>query len=80
MGVDDAEARRRARAKWETRIFRNDPQGEARADARFWARMTPAERVLAAWTLSLEAYLLANPDAALPEPGLSRSLVRIVRG
>lgn len=78
--MEDAEARRRARASWETRIFRNDPEGEAQADARFWARMTPAERFLAALSLSLETHALAHPDAALPEPGLSRSTLRIVRG
>jgi hypothetical protein len=78
--MEDAEARRRARAGWETRIFRNDPEGEADADARFWARMSPQDRVLLAWALSQEMHALAHPDAAPPEPGLSRSTVRIVRG
>jgi hypothetical protein len=78
--VDDVEARRQARASWETRIFRDDPEGEADADAEFWARMSPEERILAAWTLSQEMHALAHPEDAPPEPGLSRSLVRIVRG
>jgi hypothetical protein len=78
--VDDVEARRRARASWETRIFRNDPEGEAEADAEFWARMSPEERVLAAWALSQEMHALAHPEDAAAEPGLSRSSVRVVRG
>ncbi|XYH93375.1 hypothetical protein ACMHYB_36730 [Sorangium sp. So ce1128] len=78
--MDDAQARRMARASWETQIFRNDPQGEADADARFWARMSPAERVLAAWALSQEMHALAHPDAPAAEPGFSRSIVRIIRG
>jgi hypothetical protein len=78
--MEDAQARRLARASWETRIFRNDPDGEAEADARFWARLSPAERVHAAWALSLEMHALAYPDAPPVEPGLSRSVVRIVRG
>jgi hypothetical protein len=78
--MNDAEARRRARASWETRIFRNDPEGEADADARFWARLSPAERVLAAWALSLETHALAHPDAPAVEPRLLRSTVRVVRG
>jgi hypothetical protein len=78
--MDDAEARRRARASWETRIFRNDPEGEAEADARFWAQMTPEDRVLLAWELSQEAFALAYPEDAAADPRLSRSVVRIVRG
>ena len=78
--MDDAEARRRRRAGWETRIFRNDPEGEADADAEFWARMSPEERILATWTLSQEMHALAQPEDASPEPGLSRSAVRVVRG
>jgi hypothetical protein len=79
--MDDAEARRRARASWDTRIFRDDPEGEADADAEFWGRMSPEERVLAAWTLSQEMHALAHPEDDAPsEPGLSRSAMRIVRG
>jgi hypothetical protein len=78
--MDDAESRRMARASWETRIFRNDARGEADADARFWLRMSPVERVLAAWALSQEMHALAHPDAPPAQPGLSRSVVRIVRG
>ncbi|AUX34379.1 uncharacterized protein SOCE836_065520 [Sorangium cellulosum] len=57
----------------------NDPEGEADADARFWARMSPADRVLAAWALSQEMHALAHPDAPPAEPGLSRSIVRVIR-
>jgi hypothetical protein len=78
--VNDADARRRARASWETKVFRNDPEGEAQADAQFWTRLSPAERVHLAWALSQEMYALGNPGVAPLEPGLSRSLVRIVRG
>jgi hypothetical protein len=78
--MDDIEARRLARASWETRIFRDDPEGEADADAEFWARMPPEERVLAAWALSQEMHALAHPEDAPAEPGFSRSTVRIVRG
>ena len=77
--MEDAEARRRKRASWETLIFRNDPEGEADADARFWARMSPAERVLAAWALSQEIHALANLDAPAAESRLSRHVVRVVR-
>ena len=78
--MDDVEVRRRARRSWETRVFRDDPEGEADADAAFWARMSPAERMLAAWELSQEVYALAHPEDAPAEPRLSRSTVRIVRG
>jgi hypothetical protein len=76
----DVEARRKARASWETRIFRDDLDGEADADAQFWARMSPEDRVLLAWALSQEMHALAHPDEDPPGPGLSRSVVRVVRG
>jgi hypothetical protein len=78
--MDEAEAPQRARASWETAIFRDAPEAEAQADARFWARLSPTERILTAWALSQEMYALAHPDAAAPEPRLRRSVVRIVRG
>lgn len=78
--MNEADARRRARASWETRIFRDDPAAEAEADARFWARLSPVDRLLTAWTSSVETYALAHPDAPAVEPRLRRSVVRIVRG
>lgn len=77
--MEGAEERRWRRASWETRVFRNDPEGEADADARFWARLSPAERVLTAWALSQEMHALADPAAPPAEPRLSRSVVRVVR-
>ena len=60
--MDSEEARRRARASRDTRVFRNDPDGEADAYARFWARMSPEERVRLACALSEEMDVLANPE------------------
>jgi hypothetical protein len=53
-----------ARASWETRIFRDDPEGEAEAEARFWLRLSPAERVRLAWPLSQEMHAL--PTQKMP--------------
>jgi hypothetical protein len=77
--MDEAEARRRARASWETAIFRDAPEAEAQADARFWARLSPTERILTAWALSQEMYALAHPDAVSMALQLRRTLVRVIR-
>jgi hypothetical protein len=77
--MNDAAGRRRERANWHMQVFRNDHAAEEAADARFWLSMSPLERVSLAWTLSLEMHALAHPDAPTVRPGLSRSVVRIVR-
>ncbi len=41
--MDDAEARRRARASWETRIFKDDPEGEAEDGKAAGVLVSPAE-------------------------------------
>jgi hypothetical protein len=47
-----------------------------RADLEFWGRMTPEERVLHAWRLSQELWLLRGQPH---EPGLCRSLASVRR-
>lgn len=75
-----AEARRIARGRAEVRIFRpGDEESEADADALYWDRIPVDERAEFVWQLSLELYALSNP-ATPYEPGLSRSVARIVRG
>jgi hypothetical protein len=48
-----------------------------RYDAEYWQQMSPAERVMHAWQLSLEQWQLAGhaPD----EPRLCRSVARVTR-
>lgn len=76
----DAESRKAARARAEVRIFRlGDQEAEADADALFWDRIPIDERAEFVWQLSLELHAISNPEARY-EPGLSRSVVRVVRG
>ena len=77
--MDDAAARKRARANWQTQIFRNDSAAEEAADARYWLALSPLESLALAWTLSLEMHALAHPDAPAVRSGLSRSVVRVIR-
>jgi hypothetical protein len=46
-------------------------------DAQFWARVTPDERFAEAWRLSEEIWRLKGWDPG--EPGLSRSIARLIR-
>jgi hypothetical protein len=72
------ETRRRVRADAEVRIFRpGDEQAEADADALYWDRIPVDARAEFVWQLSVEIYGLAHPGAAY-EPGLSRSIARVV--
>lgn len=48
-----------------------------RADREFWAALTPDERVLESWRLSLELWEFKGWDTG--EPGLCRSVARVVR-
>jgi hypothetical protein len=50
---------------------------DARLDREFWSRMTPAERVLETWRLSLELWQWKGWDT--DEPGLCRTVARVVR-
>lgn len=76
--LSDPEARRRARAHAEVRVFRpGDGQSEADADALYWDRIPVGERAEFVWHLSLEVYGLAHPEATY-EPGFSRSIARVV--
>ncbi len=63
------------RSTWQTSISRLDDKSGADD---FWLQMTPNERVAFAWTLSEEMWALAHPEQA-NEPGLSRSIARVVR-
>ncbi len=58
-----------------TRKLRLGPESD-RADREFWASLSPAERVLETWRLSLELWELKGWDTG--EPGL-RSPVRKLR-
>lgn len=53
------------RAHWTSGVARSHEELEE-ADADFWARATPEERVEAAWTLNEELWMLMHPDEALP--------------
>lgn len=46
-------------------------------DREFWLSMTPEERVALVWPLTLELWALKGWD--IGEPGLSRSVVRVIR-
>lgn len=60
------------------RVFRAADEAERLAEeATFYTSMTPAERVEFAWQLSLEQWMLAHPEY-IDEPGLLRSIVRVV--
>jgi hypothetical protein len=48
-----------------------------RADREFWLAMSPDERVLETWRLSLEQWELKGWDSG--EPGLCRSVASVIR-
>jgi hypothetical protein len=78
-GPLDAETRKAARASAEVRVFRlGEHEAEADADALFWDRIPVDKRPEFVWQLSLELYALSHPEARY-EPGLSRSVARVVR-
>jgi hypothetical protein len=59
-------------------VRRFDSHEEAdREDRAYWAQLTAQQRVLLAWTLSVEQWALAGHPH---EPGLCRSVARLVRG
>jgi hypothetical protein len=66
----------RTRRGISARRFSSNAEAD-RHDAEFWRRMTPGERVLLAWRLSVEQWQLLGraPD----EPRLSRSVARVHR-
>jgi hypothetical protein len=53
------------------------PEDE-RMDREFWARLPRDERAEQAWLLTLELYELKQWDSG--EPGLCRTVARVVRG
>ena len=59
-----------------TRKLRPGPEAD-QADREYWAALTPAERVLETWRLSLELWELKGWDTG--EPGLRRPAARVVR-
>lgn len=50
---------------------------DERLDREFWAQMSPDERVLETWRLSLELWAMKGWDAG--EPGLRRAVTRVDR-
>jgi hypothetical protein len=75
--MDDAAARRQARAKYEVRVYReDDAERMSDDDALAWDRIPVDERAAFVWQLSQEVYALAHPDVAA-QPGLSRSIVSV---
>ena len=51
---------------------------EERLDREFWASLGPEERLRVAWELTLELWELKGWDPG--EPGLCRTVARVVRG
>jgi hypothetical protein len=77
VNPSNAEERRALRASWRVeRMAEGD--AEADADARFWLTIPIDQRAQAVWELSLEAWSILDPDV-LDEPGLCRSVARVVR-
>ncbi len=73
----DEHARAAARqARMQIRVYRGFAEHE-RDDAAYWAAIPVAERVMEVWRLSEELWRLRGefPD----EPGLCRSVARVVR-
>ena len=60
-----------------TRKLRMGPESD-RADREFWAALSPADRVLETWQLSLELWQFKGWDRG--ESGFRRSVERVVRG
>ena len=59
------------------RITRSQAESE-RADREYWAKLTPDERVLETWRLSLELWEVSGRNPG--EPGIYRTVARVVRG
>jgi hypothetical protein len=77
---EGADARRKARSGYAVRIYREgDAESMSDQDALDWDRIPVDDRAAFVWQLSQEVYALAHPDTP-PQPGLSRSVVRVVRG
>lgn len=72
------DAARARRQEWQTRKSRLGDADEAHHDAAFWLQIPVAERTEAAWCLSEELWSLL-PEAMSDEPGLSRSVARVIR-
>ena len=51
---------------------------EAQADREFWRGLAPEARVLESWRITCELWELKGWD--IGEPGLCRSVARVVRG
>jgi hypothetical protein len=76
---EGAEARRKARSSYAVRVYREgDAERMEDDDALDWDRIPVDDRAAFVWQLSQEVYALAHLDAPA-QPGLSRSVVRVVR-
>jgi hypothetical protein len=74
---DRAAARKMARSKWRTKVFRSWEEAED-YDVEFWLSIPPHERARRVWEISLEMTKIAYPGTP-DEPRLSRSVVVITR-
>lgn len=73
VGVD----RRDERLQGTSRLIRLH-EDDGAFDRAFWAAMSPAERVEAAWDMVVEYLAWKTPDVG--EPRLQRSVCRLERG
>ncbi len=73
---DSAERARARRGKIQVRLFQSMAEHDA-ADPAWWAGLTPEERVELTWQLSEDLYRLRGEF--VDDPGLRRSVVRIIR-
>jgi hypothetical protein len=66
----DAEARRRARSTWTSRVYRGPAVHDAmeRDDLADWAAMAPLERLALTWALSLEQEGIKDDPASARLP------------
>jgi hypothetical protein len=76
---NDAAARKQARSKWSSEVFRgNDVHGLVERDALDeWASMVPEDRMALAWSLSVAQVGASNDEPVLAR--LPRSAYRLER-
>lgn len=77
MGDDDAEARRRARASWQSRLVSHEEASQS--DALAWLAIPVDERAAFVWELSQEVFGRDIEELDTPaRRRLRRSVVRVV--
>jgi hypothetical protein len=75
MPNPDSSASRRGRVTVRRALLGEE---DARIDREFWDQIPPDERVLETWRLSLELWEMKGWKVG--EPGLCRSVARVIRG